>query len=386
MHCLDGDCCAQSTMALPRLHPINSFTEWEPLEEMIVGRVEGAILPDRQLLRYLPIKENIRTILSLLSGSPYPEFLLARARRELQGLVATLQAEGILVHRPAILNGRRWLQTPDWRSRATAATFPRHGLLVLGDEIVEAPASLRSRHCEGLAYRYLLEDYHRRGSRWTVAPRPRLQDSFYNSRYRVPRDTEPIAYGISEKEPVFDGADFARCGRDLFVMRSNTTNLAGIDWLRRHLGQTYRIHLVESRCRQPMHIDSTLIPIGPGRALINPEWIDLERLPPILKTWELLKAPPPDPGPLFSLCSPWVSLNLLMLDPKRVLVERHQVSLIRALKDWGLEPLPLPFAHLAALGGSFHSATLDIRRRGSLQTYFELDSAKIYKGSSRECQ
>ena len=86
------------------------------------------------------------------------------------------------------------------------------------------------------------------------------------------------------------------------------------------------------------------------------------------------------------MCSPWVSLNLLMLDPKRVLVERHQVSLIRALKDWGLEPLPLPFAHLAALGGSFHSATLDIRRRGSLQTYFELDSAKIYKGSSRECQ
>ena len=39
---------------------------------------------------------------------------------------------------------------------------------------------------------------------------------------------------IWAQKPVFDAADFFRCGRDIFVTRSNVTNLMGIEWLRRH--------------------------------------------------------------------------------------------------------------------------------------------------------
>ncbi len=34
---------------------------------------------------------------------------------------------------------------------------------------------------------------------------------------------------------------------------------------------------------------------------------------------------------------------LLMLDEKRVIVEPTQISLIKALKDWGFQPIPTPF-------------------------------------------
>ena len=61
-----------------------------------------------------------------------------------------------------------------------------------------------------------------------------------------------MRYIINESELVFDAADFVRCGRDLFVTRSNVTNATGIDWLRRHLGDGFRIHEVETMCRQPM--------------------------------------------------------------------------------------------------------------------------------------
>src|SRR5665647_3346337 len=71
-------------------------------------------------------------------------------------------------------------------------------------------------------------------------------------------------------------ADFFRCGRDLFVTRSNVTNAFGIEWLRRHLGDGYRIHEIESRCPNPMHIDTTILPLGPGKILINPEYIDVD--------------------------------------------------------------------------------------------------------------
>ena len=142
---------------------------------------------------------------------------------------------------------------------------------------------------------------------------------------------------------MFDAADFLRCGRDIFVTRSNVTNLMGIAWLRRHLGEAYRVHEIESRCPNPMHIDTTILPLGPGKILVNPEYIDVERLPPMLKKWDILIAPEPDPIDsrllkVTSMCGKWLSMNVLMIDEKRVIVDPHHRRMMRAMKDWGLEP------------------------------------------------
>ena len=208
-------------------------------------------------------------------------------------------------------------------------------------------------------------------ARWTAAPRPELGDESYRADYVPPEPGEPLSYVISEHEPLFDAADFTRCGRDLFVTRSNVTNAFGIEWLRRHLGDDYRIHEVESTCTQPMHIDSSLVPLAPGKLLVNPHWIDPQRLPDAFKGWDVLVAPDPDPihSPILSMCSDWISMNVLMLDERRVIVERSQMTMQRALRDWGFEPIPCSFLHYAPFGGSFHCATLDIRRRGPLQSY-----------------
>jgi glycine amidinotransferase len=96
----------------------------------------------------------------------------------------------------------------------------------------------------------------------------------------------------------------------------------------------------------------------------------------MLKSWDLLVAPRPDPLPrgswrfTVSFCSPWISVNVLSLDERRVVVEKNQVSLQRALRDWGFEPIPCPFLSYAVFGGAFHCATLDVRRRGELRSYF----------------
>jgi glycine amidinotransferase len=128
-----------------------------------------------------------------------------------------------------------------------------------------------------------------------TAPRPQLPDELYDASYRIPGPGESIRYIVNEFEPVFDAEDVARCGRDLFVTGSNVTNQAGIRWLRRHLDDRgLRIHELESRCGRPMHIDSTFVPLGPGKVLVNPDFINIDRLPPILKRWEVLIAPRPD--------------------------------------------------------------------------------------------
>jgi glycine amidinotransferase len=150
------------------------------------------------------------------------------------------------------------------------------------------------------------------------------------------------------------------------------TNQLGVDWLQRHLGGDYRVHLLENQSPEAIHIDTTFMPLAPGKVLVNPVFLDVNRLPSILRSWELLI--PPEPVPVVNdqlrVMSEWGSINLLMLDQERVVVEKRQEPLIRALKNWGFKPIPCAFEAYYPFLGSFHCATLDIRRRGELRSYF----------------
>ena len=113
----------------------------------------------------------------------------------------------------------------------------------------------------------------------------------------------------------------------------------------------------------PMHIDTTLLPIAPGRVLVNRAWVS--KLPDYFADWEVLEPPPSTLSlehPLF-FTSRWISVNVLMLDQRHVLVEQSETELAAAFRSWKIEPIPLPFKHFQTFGGSFHCATLDVRRR-----------------------
>ncbi len=353
--------------------PVNAYNEWDPLEEVVVGSLEGATMPSGHLAVTFNVPRPAAFLLGLFGGLPYPKFMLEPAQRELDGFIRLLEGEGITVRRPEPISYRRRFSTPDWSSRGYCSACPRDGYLVVGDEIIETPMCWRTRYFESFAYKKLFTEYFRRGARWTAAPKPALTDELFDQSYTVPGAHEPMRFVTKEVEPVFDAADFVRCGKDLFVIRSNVTNELGIQWLERHLGEDYRVHRLETTCRQPMHIDSSFMPLCPGKVLVNPDYIDVDRLPKILNRWEVLVAPRPDPvpGPILSLCSSWLSINVLMLDSQRVVVEASQKSMIEALKEWGFEPLPCEFRYYAPFGGSFHCATLDIRRRGELRSYFD---------------
>jgi glycine amidinotransferase len=354
--------------------PVSSYNEWDSLEEVIVGRLEGATIPSNHVSVTFNLPPLAAKVYRFAAGFRYPKWMVRLAQRELDEFIRILEGEGVTVRRPDVIDFATRYRSRYWSSRGFCVACPRDPFLIIGDEIIETPSCWRSRYFEADAYRALFKEYFAKGARWTAAPRPQLRDELFDYGYRVPEPGEPQRFVVNEFEPVFDAADFVRCGRDLFVTRSNVTNRLGIEWLRRHLGPTFRIHEIESRCRQPMHIDSTFMPLAPGKVLVNPDYCDVERLPAILKTWDILIAPRPDPmqGIMsrISMCSPWTSINVLMLDEERVVVDKSQVTLIAALKDWGFKPIPCAFLNYGPFGGSFHCATLDVRRRGTLQSYF----------------
>ncbi len=417
--------------------PVWSWNEWDPLEEVVVGRVENSVHPPfaRYILGGVP--DILYKLMFFVGGRrKWPAALFIEpARRELENLVRVLEAEGVRVRRPDVIDHAAPFGSPWWTSRGHTSACPRDCFLVVGDEIIEAPMSWRSRTFERQAYYRLFKEYFDAGARWTSPPRPPLWDGLFDPAYPAPGSGAPrngpgtwpepmqsprvpisagqeetptpgrpdpaLASGrrvtvggepggggrpaepdgpeavdvpgrflTNESEVVFDAADFVRCGRDLFVIRSNTTNRSGIAWVRRHLGPGFRVHELVTTSPRPMHIDTTFLPLGPGKALINPHRLDRSRLPAILASWDLLTAPEPVTAAgsplarLVLMCSPWVSMNVLMLDEKRVLVERTQSPMIRALREWGFQPIPVPFLHLNSFGGGLHCATLDIRRRG----------------------
>lgn len=337
---------------------VNVENEWGELEEVIVGDVAGARFPpvDDALIASAP--DAMKALLTENAGRKYPDEIMSAAARELDGLCAALEREGVIVRRPEAHPHSEPFSTPHWRSASGIyAAMPRDVALVIGNTIIEAPMAWRSRYFEIHAYRELFKEYFRGGCHWIAAPRPILNDDLYQHPETLGR--------VTELEPVFDAADFIRCGEFLVGQISNVTNRIGIEWLQRHLPEGHEIVLIEPNDKRPMHIDATIMPLNRRRLLVNPDRVTT--LPAQFDDWDVRPAPLPQARPdanLF-LSSGWISMNLLSLNEKTVFVESGEIVLADMLEDWGFDVLRIPFRNFNSLGGSFHCATLDIRRAGS---------------------
>jgi glycine amidinotransferase len=356
--------------------PVSSYNEWDLLEEVIVGVVDGASFPPAHIAVEAALPHNQIQTFRQNAGKPFPPERIALAKQELEEFVHILEGEGVKVRRPVPLDQLQQYGAPGWASTGLYDAMPRDVLLVIGDEIIECPLAWRSRHYGTAAFKPLLKEYSKNGARWSAAPSPELRDELYDYEWTEPKDGEPARYVITEFEPTFDAADFVRCGRDIIGQKSNVTNEFGIEWLRRHLGDTYRVHAFEFNDSHPMHIDATLMPLAPGKLLINPERVP--ELPKIFRGWEVFQAPQPiipDEHVLY-MTSKWINMNILSLDEKRIIVERQDEPMIEALKEWGFVPIPCSFRNFNSFGGSFHCATLDVRRAGKLESYI-LDGVEL---------
>ena len=343
-----------------------SYTEWDPLEEVIVGVIDGAAVPQWHVALEATMPPGAWEFYRREGGGAFPPHQVDAAREELAGFVEALRAEGVTVHRPDPVDQSRTFGTPDWQAcGGSAHVFPRDNALVVGDQIIEATMGWRSYYFATHPFRSIFKDCFRRGARWIAAPKPQLTDASYEPGYAAAG--APV---ITEFEPLIDAGDFMRFGRDILAQPSHVTNRFGIEWVRRAIGEQFRVHEVSFVDDHPMHLNATFVPLRPGKVLVNPERVP--DLPPLFAGWDALLCPEPaiPADQTMYFCSRWISMNTLMLDQERVFVEANEIELIRLFEKEGLTPIPLPFRTMATFGGGFHCATLDLRRRGGLEDYF----------------
>jgi N-dimethylarginine dimethylaminohydrolase len=179
------------------------------------------------------------------------------------------------------------------------------------------------------------------------------------------------------EEPAFDAANVLRFGYDLIYLVSGTGNEMGGQWLQSILGEKFRVHFFKD-VYYGSHIDSTLVALRPGLVLCNPSRVTDDTLPAVLKQWEILYSPPMENTNRYdaeylskSIGSDWIDMNAFSINPGTVIVDHNQKSLIKVLEKRGLDVIPLRLRHAKMMGGGPHCVTLDIRRRGKLERYFD---------------
>jgi N-dimethylarginine dimethylaminohydrolase len=344
-----------------------SCNEWDQLEEVIVGNPLRARFPTPDVSTRLAEFPD-RSLESVPRG-PFPQQIIEETEEDLNAFVAVLEEQGVTVRRPETWPHEARFSTIHWESEGFYNYCPRDIILVIGDHIIETPNVIRSRAQETFSYRTMMVDYLKSGAKWYSAPRPMLLDSLYDVDLGKPTPRND--------EPAFDAANVLRLGRDLVYLVSRTGNELGGQWLQTILGDGFRVHFLKD-VYYGSHIDSMFVALRPGLMLCNPARLNDETLPGILKRWEVIYSPPMENTGRYdanyiskSIGSDWIDMNLFSINPNLVVVDRDQTALIKLLEKQGLDVIPLKLRHSKMLGGGFHCVTLDVRRRGTLQRYFE---------------
>lgn len=339
------------------------FNEWDPLEEVIVGTAVGARVP-RPDPGLFALEYPMYGSPDRIPSGPLPRHVVDETEEDLARLCEGLAELGVKVRRPKPRDLAGAVSTPDWTSDGYYDYCPRDSLLALGDTIIEVPMVLRSRFLEQFAYREILQEYFESGARWISAPKPRLPDATYDL-------DAPEGQRLRNLEPCFDAANVLRLGTDLLYLVSDSGNELGWRWLQSVLDPAYTVH----PCRgiyARTHVDSTIVPLRPGLVLLNPERVNEENLPRVIRGWDRIWCPELlDTGHVgrHPHSSVWIGMNLLMVNPSLAVVDRRQRDLVRVLQAHRIDVLPMQLTHSRTLGGAFHCVTLDVRRTGKLETY-----------------
>ena len=280
------------------------------------------------------------------------------------------------------------------------ANCPRDLFMTVGNEIIEAAGTLRSRWFEYLCMRPILERYFKEDPEclWTAAPKPRLTDESYDTMFwynyfnvwtdeKKRKHMEESSFQLTDKEPMWDAACCMRMGKDILFYHSIVINSAGVDWLKRYFGaKGIRIHEAQFGTTgdtfYASHIDTFLCPVRPGLLMHNPERPFLTDAALQLfkqNDWEIVEAVGPtheyDDIVLDTFGHPTkgpssIFFNTLSLGPNTICVEAHEERYMEQLDKLGIEVVPVPYDKVVPFGGSLHCTTVDVHREGELEDYF----------------
>lgn len=301
---------------------ISSYNEWDPLKEIVVGTATHANWPVNDPVFSQESRKTLWKETPVPSG-PVPQWIIDEANEDLQTLADTLTQLGVTVHRPSDMN----FQEQDGMYNYC----PRDRLIVAGDTVVDTAMMYPCRDREIQA----------------------LYDVVNSARdfKTMPRD----------RRMVLDAANVCRLGKTWLYLISDSGNEIALAWLRQQFPD---IEIEACNFYAGVHIDSTIVPLREGLVLLNGARVNEDNCPRVFKKWDKIYVNNVVEQGFYNYpyASKWIAMNMLVVDPKTVIIDRQQVELMRKLEQWGITCIPLELRHSRTLGGGFHCVTLDLYR------------------------
>lgn len=304
---------------------ISSYNEWDPLKEIVVGSATHANWPSNDPVFAQESRKTLWKETPVPSGA-VPQWIIDEANEDLQALADTLTKLGVKVHRPSDMNFQELGGMYNY--------CPRDRLIVAGETVVDTAMMYPCR------------------------------DQEIQALYEVVTSARDFKAMPRDRRMVLDAANVCRLGKTWLYLISDSGNEIALSWLRHQFPD---IEIESCNFYAGVHIDSTIVPLREGLVLLNGARVKPEVCPRVFKDWECIYVDDVVAQGFYEYpyASKWIAMNMLVVDPNTVIVDRHQTALIQTLEKRNITCTPLELRHSRTLGGGFHCVTLDLHRESA---------------------
>ena len=301
---------------------ISSWNEWDPLKKIVVGLATNANWPVNDPV-FAREGEKTSWKETPVPRGPVPQKIIDETNEDLDKLATTLMSLGVEVVRPDLF---------DFQEHDGMYNYcPRDRLLVVGSRVIDTAMMYPCRDMELQCYHDILKDAE-------VISMPRDQ-------------------GL-----VLDAANVCRLGNKMLFLESASGNRAAYEWL---CSQFPDIEIELCNFYAGVHIDSTIVPLRKGLVMLNSSRVNTDTVPKVFDGWHKIWINDVVAQDFYQYpyASKWIAMNMLVVDPHTVICNQNQHELIKTLKSYKFEVIPMELRHSRTLGGGFHCATLDLWRK-----------------------
>ena len=301
---------------------ISTYNEWSTLKQCVVGIADSANWPQHD-----PVfaQEGSKTTWkeTPVPSGPVPQFIIDESNEDLDNLAHTLTQFGVKVSRPKPM---------DFQDMDGMYNYcPRDRLLVHGSTVVDVAMMYPCRDMESQCLQSVL--------------------SAADTVLTMPRDQ-----GL-----ILDAANICRLNDSWLYLESASGNRAAYTWL---CEQFPDVNIELCNFYSGVHIDSTIVPLRQGLVMLNASRVTEANCPAVFKDWDKIwiNEVVAQSFHQYPYASKWIAMNMLVVDPHTVIVDRFQTTLIKILERHNFTVVPLELRHSRTLGGGFHCVTLDLER------------------------
>lgn len=352
------------------------WTEWDPLEEIIVGTC-----PPENFYDNAAVDEK---------ALPLLQTILRETREDLDNLSKMLENMGITVYRPKVLPFERGINIAGFVSKNPVAPIvPRDQYLVYGEKIVQTYTSMPDRWLESMAYYDIFRQKFQNGHEWVSMPPPLLENFPENTIWYS--DGHNRYHGAMADRILWHTATMFKCGDALITNTYGPGNNLGLEWMCRQYPDARIIPNQNSIQKNMGHIDHGFFMTDDNTVFAeNDYWVpeclrtagkEIVTLHSVVETPNLANYDKVfrETGGKFSYdyLTKWMDewrgyvqevafdFNILVVDEKNIFISNPQPRLQEMMDKRGITCHVAPIRHNHFWDGGIHCLTLDVSRRGS---------------------